>query len=93
MSLSHDLKKAPLCLWPAPERNWNFRPPVCTNLDISPTIAILRVEMEERHTLEIKDAVRPFGNTWKPPELAEYVLEVEKIFMPSVPHASVSPAV
>ncbi len=89
MALSHELKKAVLCTPAAPKGDRNLRSPICTDFDISPPIALLRVEMHEGHALEIKDPVRPFRNTWKLPQFAEYVLKIEQIFLAGVPHARV----
>jgi hypothetical protein len=92
MPLSHDLKKALLRARSALERNRNFRPPIRTHLDVRPPITVLSVKMEEGYTLEVEDSVRPLRDAWKLSELAQYVFEVEKIFMASVCHACV-PAV
>jgi hypothetical protein len=77
MPLSHELKKAVLRTPSTPKRDRNLRPPICTGLDISPPIALLRVEMHEGHTLEIKNPVRSFRNPWELPQFAEYVLKIE----------------
>jgi hypothetical protein len=89
ISLNHDLKKTPPRAGTAVEGNRNFRTPSRTGFDVGPSIRILRVKMQEGYALEVKDSVGTLRNAGKLPQLAKYVLQIEKIFMASMTHASI----
>jgi hypothetical protein len=89
VSVCHGFKKPPPRTRAALERNGNFRTPSGAELDVGPSLAIFGVEMKERDALEVKDSVGALRDAGKLSELAKHVLEVEKIFMAGMSHASV----
>jgi hypothetical protein len=93
IALSDDFEKALLRARAALERNWNLSPPTGTKLHVRPPTASLRVEMQERATLEVENAVGTLRDARKLSELAKYILKVEQIFRARVSHVSAPLAV